>query len=251
MRCKNCGWENPDNNVKCEKCNVLYSDIISEENNAQALKKKSSDEMGPKKTAKCCPECGYPVGKVDKKCPQCGHVLNFNKQGSPVEEGEVLSHEPPPLSPIITPDIPAPVEKKCVYCQSPVTASARFCINCGVSLANKNKNKRETMIPWAPAEDIQTPKCSLTFLSKDGNPTNDSSLRFSGNLIQLNRGNTEPGNQTITSKIQAELSFENDKWYLQDKSALKSTYIYVGEKIILKPGDIIVMGNRLFEFNYV
>ena len=247
MRCKNCGWENADNFTKCEKCNVSYNEVISAENNSPVSKKKSSDEIEPKKTTKCCTECGYPIGMIEKKCPQCGHVFVCDKQDLPDEEEELLPCESP-LPPIKTPDILAAVEKKCVYCNSSVAESARFCINCGVSLSNKNQ--RETMIPWAIAEAVQTPKCTLTFLSRDGNPTNDSSLRFSGNIIQLNRGNTEPGNQTITSKIQAELSFENDKWYLQDKSALRSTYIYADEKIELRQGDVIVLGNRLFEFNY-
>jgi len=108
-----------------------------------------------------------------------------------------------------------------------------------------------TLNPWVRAEQIQSPKCSLAFISGTDESTNDSPLRFSGNVILLHRGNTEPDNQTITSKTQAELCFENDKWYIQDKSALKTTYVYAGERKEIKPGDIIVLGNRSFVFNCV
>ena len=54
---------------------------------------------------------------------------------------------------------------------------------------------------------------------------------------------------TITSKEQAALTYENKKWYLQDRSEQKTTFVYTTEKIELKPGDIIVLGNRRFEFD--
>lgn len=249
MRCKSCGWENPMNNDQCEKCHTPLNEAVSEANNPPAQERYSSDRIEPKHTTKCCPKCGYPVGKVESKCPQCRHILNNTSE----EQEEPAHYEmPPPQTPAVPPiqtsDVPKTAEKNCVYCNSPVSESARFCINCGVSFMNEKKTHSETMMPWLLAE-VQTPKCSLTFITRDNEPANDASLRFSGNVIQLNRGNTEPANQTITSKIQAELCFENDQWYLQDKSELKTTYIYAGQKTELKSGDIIVLGNRLFEFN--
>ena len=76
-----------------------------------------------------------------------------------------------------------------------------------------------------------------------------SPLVFSGEEIILNRDKTDEGNMTITSKEQAVLTYENKKWYLQDRSEQKTTFVYTTEKIELKPGDIIVLGNRRFEFD--
>ena len=247
MRCNSCGWVNPMNNDKCDKCNTPLNETMNEANDAPAQEKQFFDSIEPKETTKCCPECGYPVGKIEKKCPQCRHIFN-NNQDTSEEKEEAVCYEEPPLPHTKTPDIPKTGVKNCAFCNSPISETARFCINCGVSLVNEKKKQNATMMPWLHTE-IQTPKCSLAFIPRDGEPTNDASLRFSGNVIQLNRGNTEPANQTITSKIQAELRFENDQWYIQDKSDLKTTYIYAGEKTALKSGDIIVIGNRLFEFN--
>ena len=71
---------------------------------------------------------------------------------------------------------------------------------------------------------------------------------YSGQQIVLNRSNTDPNNHTITSKQQAILSFENGKWYIEDKSAHKSTFIQVNGKMSLNDGDVVLMGNRMFIF---
>ena len=272
MRCKNCGWENPENKVKCEKCNAPLANSVGELNDS------SSEKHKPKKTARGCPECGYPVREDDESCPRCGHLLGSAKQDTPVDEepkpvesAKSTPVEIPQPVPEPTPvEIPQPaLEPTPVEISQPASEPTPVEILQSVPkptpveipqpAPEPTPEVREpvgktwdiTLNPWVRAEQIQSPKCSLTSISGNDEPTNDASLRFSGNVIQLNRGNTEPDNQTITSKTQAELSFENDKWYIQDKSALKTTYIYAGERKELKPGDIILLGNRLFIFDYV
>ena len=250
MRCKNCGWENPANNAKCEKCNALMTGSSGEQNDHSSSENPSSGGFDPKKTAKGCPECGYPQRGVEKSCPQCGHIFAQKPQDPPADKKpkprKVQQPVPDPTSAAVV-----SVEKTCAYCKNIVPEAAHFCPNCGASLTNAGKNPDDTVKPWVRVDQMQTPEtpeCSLTFISKDDEPANDATLRFSGNAVQLNRGNTEPANQTITSKVQAELTFENDQWYLQDKSALKTTYIYAGDRIGLKSGDVIVLGNRSFTF---
>ena len=74
-------------------------------------------------------------------------------------------------------------------------------------------------------------------------------MRLSGDRIILNRANTDPANNTITSGEQAELTFENGAWYICDKSYQKTTYVHASRKMKLEKGDIIILGNRRFEFN--
>jgi uncharacterized Zn finger protein (UPF0148 family) len=91
--------------------------------------------------------------------------------------------------------------------------------------------------------------CTLTLIPDEKEPISAAVLSFSGEKIILNRANTEPGNITITSKEQGLLSCENKRWFIEDLSELKTTYLYVSEKTELKSGDIIVLGDRRFLFN--
>ena len=254
MRCKNCGWENPANNVKCEKCSAQFSGVVN------GIEEDASfEKFDPKKTAKGCPECGYPVRDMGGTCPHCGHVFKVEKQDTPADkEPEPLHQKEQQPAPKPAPDAPEPaleapksVAKTCAFCKSPVSEAAQYCSNCGASLMSKRIIAEGTINPWIRAEQIQMPECSLTLLIEENEPANSSPICFSGHIIQLNRGNTDPVNQTITSKTQAELSFDNGKWYLQDKSALKTTYLYAGDKIELKSGNVIVLGNRAFKFGCV
>ena len=74
-------------------------------------------------------------------------------------------------------------------------------------------------------------------------------MKYEGDTITLNRANTEPENRTITSKEQAEITFENGRWFLKNCSELNTTYIQVSRKIEIFPDDVIVLGDRRFKFN--
>jgi len=83
MRCKNCGWDNPEGNVKCEKCNVSLSSYEIEAEMPRSGY--DSDDFNPKATYVGCSACGYPVRPTDTECPVCGHVFsgsNVDKTGS-------------------------------------------------------------------------------------------------------------------------------------------------------------------------
>ena len=90
------------------------------------------------------------------------------------------------------------------------------------------------MIP-KDKEDIKTADQVKEFVSND-------------EAIILNRNNVESGNNSITSKAQAELVFENGKWFLSDLSELHTTFINAGNKTEIKDGDLILMGDRKFIF---
>lgn len=73
-------------------------------------------------------------------------------------------------------------------------------------------------------------------------------ISYSGETISLNRANTDPNNNTITSKVQAVLTHDEEGWYIEDRSELRSTFIRADRKRKLESGDVIELGNRLFEF---
>jgi len=239
MRCANCGWDNPSKNSKCEKCGAPI--INSNDSDDLSSDRTSQKRFDPKKTAEGCPECGYPVRLGETACPNCGHLFDM---GEPEEPVPVKA--PKPAKPF-APATHDPAVKTCHACHATVSATARFCPNCGTSLSDGEKSVAGTVLPWK--ETAQSSGCTLTLIAREGEESGKEPLQFSGDTVELNRDNTEPGNLTITSKVQAELSFENGKWYIQDKSDLKTSYIHAGDRTELKPGGTILLGNRSFLFH--
>ena len=80
MRCKNCGWDNPDENTKCEKCNASLSSYTTDDETTYA--DDSSAELNPQTTVVGCSSCGYPVRPADTVCPNCNHSLAGNHHES-------------------------------------------------------------------------------------------------------------------------------------------------------------------------
>ncbi len=217
MRCNNCGWENPDGNLKCEKCGTSLSgapqhrvEPIATNVVADGLKSTvfESDVFGglntPEKAKENeCPKCGYPLRQGAVVCPNCKYEL---QQNNSIEE----KHNPMPRQ-------------------------------------NVNPVGTGTINPWinVPAKK----QCKLTPITA---PTEEKLEEISfkeGEVHTLNRANLEAENPTITSQCQAKLSCdESGNWHLEDCSAQKTTFIHVNEKTQLKDGDIILMGNRQFVF---
>jgi hypothetical protein len=74
-------------------------------------------------------------------------------------------------------------------------------------------------------------------------------INIKGDYNELNRQLLDPNNNTITSKVQATLTNKDGKWYIQNQSVQKTTYVFAEEPVALKTGDIILMGNRTFVFS--
>jgi len=67
--------------------------------------------------------------------------------------------------------------------------------------------------------------------------------------IELNRSNLDPGNSSITGKVQAELTYEDGTWRMKDRSELQTTFLLASTPTPLKDGDILLLGDRKFIFS--
>ncbi len=89
-------------------------------------------------------------------------------------------------------------------------------------------------------------KCTLRPLDVNAEPGEAIDLAYRGEPILLNRMNLDPGNNTITTKVQAVLNFENGQWSIENVSELKTTYIKVLKRTGIEKRDIRVFGNKHF-----
>lgn len=265
MRCKNCGWENPAGKSKCEKCNAPLTGSMIDMERPQPVSPERSETFNPRVTvnenvafgeepsdragAGICPGCGYPVRSGVCVCPSCGKALESEKAESVCPRCHTANSADAAFCSGCGSRLYGEKSGKdkpvCPSCGKPVATGAVFCSGCGAKLSGRNGDfGRKTVLPGRRSY------CTLTPIAGEKERLNAGPLSFTGEEVILNRDNTEPDNDTITSKEQAVLIYENKKWYIQDRSDLKTTFVRAGERIELKPGDIVMLGDRRFEFDY-
>lgn len=191
-----------------------------------------------------CFQCGYPVMGNFTSCPNCGTELTQAKP-SPADNAQQPAktnvHAAATPATMATDELDIDKEVKCVKCGAMVPTEYSFCPACGerIHLPTIKVPRRKA----APA-----PHCHLTLIPEEEENVTPVKQKYEGTSVILNRENTEPGNRTITSKEQAELSFEDGKWFLLNKSELQSTYLEANRKMEIQPGDVVVLGDRRFRF---
>ena len=189
MRCSNCGWDNADQNTRCEKCNSPLGNFT--EDNIHSTIRETVPET--------------------------------DRGGSPYPPTEREPREEP-----VRPTAPESDH-------TPKTTSGYG----------------ETIGPgqWSPFGPFTMSYCKLTPMPLAPNQKHmPKELELKGEYNELNRGNLDPDNFTISQKVQAVLTCKNGKWYINDQSTYKTTFILVSEETPLKSGDVILMGNRRFVF---
>lgn len=246
MRCKNCGWPNKPNEKTCVKCHApLEKDDFDLNLPCESESNPHMPESGYAKTvreedvfgrgrgegydphpiqpenntpSKPCPKCGYPVRPGTDKCPNCKFPLNdsttqSNYKHTRMDSGDSY-HKPTRLN-----------------------------------NNNTTKNvRRGTVNPYMMNMGMD-PSCLLKPLKRINERHEPEEQEYEGTEIILNRDNTEPNNHSITSRQQAILSNEGGHWYIEDRSDQKTTFVQATSKIELHDGDLVLLGNRLFEFH--
>lgn len=237
MRCRNCGWENDLGAFKCDKCNApLNGSMVDNRSILNVQREEEPSDSSLNKTVReCdaqqaddllakCPECGYPYSP-DRACPNCGHS-GADKPAQKVQKRQNHPHSEGLV--------------KCPACNEMVPSKFKFCANCGQPF------KMGTVNPWAKPQHVAS--CSLTPVAWDDEEEMPEPIKYSGNAIVLNRDNTDPNNNSITSREQAVLTYEDGAWYIEDKSQMQTTYLHISKKLKLEDGATIILGNRRFVF---
>ncbi len=239
MRCKNCGWENSDGQTKCEKCHGSLVDAFSVHKSTIPVsdRMKSTVAEGvdfpyltPVSVPKTCPKCGYPISDSSTICPNCNHELQ--------------------------PALTAKQVVNCKSCGAELAPDAKFCSSCGTSTsedASQLRRIQRSAMGTVMGGPVAGPSssnqfCTLRPIAWEGEDVNYNPITYSGETIILNRANTDENNNSITSREQAILTCEDGEWYIENKSDLRTTFIRVNGRVKLTTGDIIVLGNREFEF---
>lgn len=161
--------------------------------------------------------------------------------------------------------------------------NAKTCIKCRTNLVEKetvipdaadlNQPNRNTVImtgsdetPWdqevvAPAPKnravggFQTVRrivpdpntCCLVAITLD----EEKELRkidLRSEAVSLDRALLDPANNSISRNGHANIYQKDGTWYLENKTSLKTTFVRVNKPVKLSDGDVILMGDSLFQF---
>lgn len=220
MRCQFCGWDNPEGKSNCEKCNkpltgMANGDSMDSGNAHERLtERRDTGSFNPKATVREHAVSGNAtVNESLEVCPECGFSMH---------DGECAN---------------------CGYTskkEEPRSSNPHVC-------HHERMDARKTVRPQRKGEKEQT--FTLTPISEDTGLPDGEPIAFEGNTIDLNRNNTDPKNSTITSHTQATVAYEEGKWSIEDKSEYKTTFVQASEKIEIRPGMLILLGNQLYRFD--
>lgn len=76
-------------------------------------------------------------------------------------------------------------------------------------------------------------------------------LNFDKIYIVLNRSILDPGNNSISSSKHSEFEFSNGQWFIRDLSSNESTFVQIKEEQLLENKIRIILGNKIFRFEYI
>lgn len=217
MRCKFCGYINPEGKDKCEKCNKPLDKSSENQNNMASAN--NSDRPTERQAAQFNPKATLPEYAVNQQvnnsekeeCPDCGYALD--------NDGNCPS---------------------CGY------SSKKTSIN-SPKICEASNEARQTMRPVRKGE--KEGRFVLTPISEENGMPEADPILFEGNEVRLNRDNLAPKNPTITSKTQALIKCNDGKWSIIDKSDLKTTFVQAENSVDLENGGLILLGNQLFKFD--
>jgi|KBSMisStandDraft_5_1062788.scaffolds.fasta_scaffold412796_1 hypothetical protein len=215
MRCNNCGFDNASDATHCIKCNML-------------LDKTAVVKQAPVPSQQ---EASYAGTILDS---QLDRLSNSQEQDT----------APPSLIQCTYPDCGYPYSselKVCPRCQRPAVPARSF---------------TGTIDPYRVKSSVEAPAspvCYLLPVAKEGDPPEEVpkklAFTFQDLSIELNRSNLDPGNSSITGKVQAELTYEDGTWRMKDRSELQTTFLLASTPTPLKDGDILLLGDRKFIFS--
>lgn len=73
-------------------------------------------------------------------------------------------------------------------------------------------------------------------------------IDLSASANALDREKLDPGNTSISRNGHASIYQKDGSWYIENMTALKTTFLQVNQPTKLSDGDVILLGDSLFKF---
>lgn len=288
MICKFCGLNNADDAAFCSRCGSplhnapqpasnFSSPSVSDDDKKTVRMNKPTEQTAQPMNQRVC-KCGYPILPGMQECPLCHTPVADVDVDDNAKKTMVINNpvQPPTIKEetVNRRTIPdqeyeyAAAKRTEAFVESQ-QAVKRTEPSVETSQPDSNVKKTERFVspsqsegyvskktvniyqqPPKPRPVEELPHFTLEPIKRDDEMVfNLEKCTFDTPQVVLNRQNTDPENSSITSRQQAIMSFEDGKWYIEDRSSFKTTFIRVTKKTELQEGDIIVLGDRAFKFS--
>lgn len=223
-RCGECGWpNNEDHASNCDKCGAPLSGV--EESSSMPEPPQSSAPVSGNDGKKTVIGGGHNIPSWDAQPPA-------NPPTQPAEDAGILKCDSCGFYPL----------RKQVSPESP-------CPNCGTTGANQGAspqsanpaNLKKTQMFGEISFDEGKPK---KFKLIEGDQT---AHEFEGSSVSIGRESIDPQNFSISGQ-HATIEMVDGQWHISNDSSNGFTFVQVKGKAVLNDGDIIVVGNKIFQF---
>ncbi len=114
-------------------------------------------------------------------------------------------------------------------------------------------------VPDSPNKTRKFGEFDLNVSSREGeasgfsltDESNDNRLHFDKTYLVINRSMLDPGNNSISGSRHAEFEYNKGVWYVKDLSSNESTFVQLKSEQPLENNVRILLGNKIFRFEYV
>lgn len=244
MRCQNCGWPNKPQATTCSKCG---SPLEAETYTTPTSPSNSGQSSMPENVGKTVLESDVfggggqsqdtPFGQQGERCPSCGYPLRPGVDKCPQCRAEVHPH---------TPDLPP------VHRPTRLDTPGGNVGGGGAAQPGPNKHRQPiggTVNPYVMGPGSKEHTFRLTPIAHANDRYQLEEQEYDGQEVTLNRDNTDPYNGTITSREQAVVYHVGGRWFIEDRSEQHTTFVRASKAVELHEGDIVLLGDRMFEFH--
>lgn len=229
-RCNNCGWFNPDTATHCEMCDEELTGLPVENPQEQAVSAPEEVKAPEEPEMSAPPKAGNPLLETVRLAPAASEEKAVKKNFSATVMDATASLEG---------DEPI----QCPKCRYPIFGFTETCPNCGASLKNALK---ATVLPGVPAATV---KDMTAEEAASQAPAAEPASAFKG-TVRESASPAEPrpvrrAPKATVREIPAELLSDNQAGEVWRLIPVESPD---PEILILKPGEIVTIGNRRYKF---
>ena len=248
-RCNNCGWFNPDTATHCEMCDEELTGLPVENPQEQAVSAPEEVKAPEEPEMSAPPKAGNPLLETVRLAPAASEEKAVKKNFSATVMDATASLEG---------DEPI----QCPKCRYPIFGFTETCPNCGASLKNALK---ATVLPGAPAatvKDMTAEEAAPQAPAAEPAPAFKGTVRESAapvapqpaspfkGTVRESASPAEPrpvrrAPKATVREIPAELLSDNQAGEVWRLIPVESPD---PEILILKPGEIVTIGNRRYKF---